>query len=283
MNNEEGRGDGRVKEASGSEAAGGPQRARVLRRGDIDAQGKPLGAPVMSRVPRENESNFEKRVRSASESSVAIARRTRQRDPICQKIIGRSMCARLAIGGNNFRGRGVFRGKDGAFALFDKPASKHGRRVLFEPLLEELGDFLAEIGGVSKAREFVRLKGGAGSGEKKFPRGLGAELRHVVLRNGGTVEWKHINNRVIHTATTIWINRLWKTVEKPGDAVEACSGCTGDYEDPDRSAWEEDLEDEDGVEGERAERAGGECTRGEVEAGGLRKTCGWFEAVLLIR
>ncbi|MGB2667232.1 MAG: hypothetical protein WAK48_24740 [Candidatus Acidiferrum sp.] len=55
---------------------------------------------------------------------------------------------------------GIFRGEDGAFALFDEPASKHG-------------DFLAKIGGVSEAREFVRLKDGAGNGEKKFPRACG--------------------------------------------------------------------------------------------------------------
>ncbi len=262
MRNEEGRGDRRVGEANGSEAARGPQRARVLRRGDADTQGKPLGAPVMSRVPRQNESNFEKRVRSASESSVTVARRTRQRNTICQKIIGRSMCARLAIGGNNFRGRGIFHGEDGAFALFDKPSSKHGGGVLFEPLIEELGDFLAQIGGVSKAREFVRLKGGAGSGEKKFPRGLGAELRHVVLRNGGTIKRRHINHRVITGSRTMRINSLWKTVEKRGNAVEACSGCAGDYEDPDRSAWEEDAEEEEGVVEERTER-GGEREREE--------------------
>lgn len=73
------------------------------------------------------------------------------------------MCARLAIGGNNFRGHGIFRGENGAFAQFDEPASRHGRGILFEQLIEELGDFLAEIGGVSKAREFVRLKHDAGS------------------------------------------------------------------------------------------------------------------------
>jgi hypothetical protein len=30
--------------------------------------------------------------------------------------------------------------------------------------------------------------------------------------------------------------------EKP---ERACSGCAGDYEDPDRSAWEEDFDEED--------------------------------------
>jgi hypothetical protein len=38
---------------------------------------------------------------------------------------------------------------------------------------------------------------------------------------------------------------LWKTVESEEKSVRACSGCAGDYEDPDRSAWEEDFEEED--------------------------------------
>jgi hypothetical protein len=38
---------------------------------------------------------------------------------------------------------------------------------------------------------------------------------------------------------------LWKTVESEEKSVRACSGCAGDYEDPDRSAWEEDFEEEE--------------------------------------
>jgi len=37
---------------------------------------------------------------------------------------------------------------------------------------------------------------------------------------------------------------LWKSVENEAGPVRACSGCAGDYEDPDRSAWEEKLEEE---------------------------------------
>jgi len=37
-------------------------------------------------------------------------------------------------------------------------------------------------------------------------------------------------------------------VENPG---RACSGCAGDYEDPDRTAWEEAEEEEEGEEEER--------------------------------
>jgi hypothetical protein len=36
---------------------------------------------------------------------------------------------------------------------------------------------------------------------------------------------------------------LWKSVEIEGSAVGACSGCAGDYEDPDRTAWEDEEEE----------------------------------------
>jgi hypothetical protein len=38
---------------------------------------------------------------------------------------------------------------------------------------------------------------------------------------------------------------LWKTVESEEKFVRACSGCEGDYEDPDWSAWEEVFDEED--------------------------------------
>ena len=37
-------------------------------------------------------------------------------------------------------------------------------------------------------------------------------------------------------------------MENMGDGWKACSGCAGDYEDPERSAWE--AEEEDSDEGE---------------------------------
>jgi hypothetical protein len=42
--------------------------------------------------------------------------------------------------------------------LLHKPASKYGRGVFFEPLIKELGDFLAKIGSVSEARRLERLQ-----------------------------------------------------------------------------------------------------------------------------
>lgn len=41
------------------------------------------------------------------------------------------------------------------------------------------------------------------------------------------------------------VTTLWKNVESEEISARACSGCAGDYEDPDRSAWEEEFEEED--------------------------------------
>ncbi len=41
---------------------------------------------------------------------------------------------------------------------------------------------------------------------------------------------------------------LWKVVEKAERSWTACSGCSGDYEDPDRTAWQPDEEPEDEVD-----------------------------------
>jgi hypothetical protein len=75
-------------------------------------------------------------------------------------------------------------------------------------------------------------------------------------------------------------NRLWKSVEKlsgsragraslrglyqpsfcgesgAGDSLKplrACSACAGDYEDPDRTAWTEETEEDETPSGERVE------------------------------
>ena len=44
------------------------------------------------------------------------------------------------------------------------------------------------------------------------------------------------------------VYRLWKSVEIEENPQRACSGCAGDYEDPDRSAWEEDPEQNEAQE-----------------------------------
>jgi hypothetical protein len=197
--------------------------------------------------------------RKAGESSVAVARNIWANHSIRQKIIGH----RMAVGGNRF-GRGLvrrglgFRGANGAFALLDEPASDHGIGVFVEPLVEEGRYLLAEIGRMTKARELVALQRVAGSGEKKLPRRLGAVSGH------GALQWMHVardaRNRITGNmvlTSNYQVTGLWKTVQGEEKFARACSGCAGDYEDPDRSAWEEDFEGQEvDVQGEAGDEPG---------------------------
>ena len=183
--------------------------------------------------------------RRASERSVSMARNVWANESIRQKIIGH----RMAVGGKRFgcglvrRGLG-FRSANGAFALLDEPAGDHGVGVFVEPLVEEGRDLLAEIGRVAEAREFVALQRVAGSGEKKLPGRLSAIGGHGALR------WNRVTQSILyrtcnHTVITsnLSVTSLWISVESEENSPRACSGCAGDYEDPDRSAWEEDFEE----------------------------------------
>jgi hypothetical protein len=157
----------------------------------------------------------------------------------------------MAVGGSGLgdglirRGLGV-RGLNGAFALLDEPASDHGVGVFVEPLVEEGRDLLAKIRGVCKAREFVAMERVAGSGEKKLPRRLGAIVGHGALRaNRVTSNGLYRSISTSMGTSNSQVMMLWKNVESEEKSVRACSGCAGDYEDPDRSAWEEDFETEE--------------------------------------
>jgi hypothetical protein len=112
---------------------------------------------------------------SHSRAEAKIRRRARL---IREKIIGhdlrgfasgirRRAAITVACGGHaGLAGRG-------AFTLLHQPTRQHGRGVLFEPRIEQLGDLLAEIGGVAQPRKFVTLQGIAGRRQKKLPRRLG--------------------------------------------------------------------------------------------------------------
>ena len=55
---------------------------------------------------------------------------------------------------------------------------------------------------------------------------------------------KYINALVIHSASNSPGNPLWKPVEKQLLPLRLCSGCAGDYEDPDWTAWDQDPTEE---------------------------------------
>ena len=197
--------------------------------------------------------------RRASERSVAAVRNVWASETIRQKIIGH----RVAVRENGFggglvrRGQGV-RGVNGSFALLDQPTGDHGVAVFVEPLVEEGIDFLAEIGGVCEAREFVTVQSVGRSSEKKLPGRLGAIGGQGALRwNGLTcnVLYRSISHSLI--TSNRMVNELWKNVQSEEKPERACSGCAGDYEDPDRSAWEEDFDEQDaGFQEEVADEAG---------------------------
>jgi hypothetical protein len=232
----------RVVETRWWELAGGAQGARVMPRRGGREQGIPQGTLAADNVHVKKEKQSKNRKRGAEECSGAAARGARRTGMIRQNIIGR----RVSVGGRGLGLRRIFNGQDRTFALFDQPAGKHGGGILLQPLIEELADFLAQIGGVAEAGEFVGLQGIARGGEKKFPGSLGAELRHSGLLEDGVLRYRgDINTEVICKASIFRITGLWKVVEKKENAIGVCSGCAGDYEDPDRSAWEGDDEEED--------------------------------------
>lgn len=195
--------------------------------------------------------------RRGGERSIAAARTVWMNDTIRQKIIGHRMavCGRRFGGGLVRRGLG-FSGEYGALALLDQPAGDHGVGVFVEPLVEQGRDFFAEIGRVTEAGEFVALQSIAGSGEKELPGWLGAIGVHGALRwNWVTYSVRYRNSTHSMITSNSRVTGLWKSVESEEIPARACSGCAGDYEDPDRSAWEEDFDEGDG---ELHEEAGDE-------------------------
>lgn len=185
--------------------------------------------------------------RRPSERSSAATRNVWLNDTIRQKIIGHRMavCGRR-VGAGRVRGLLRLRGKNGALALLDQPTGDHGVGVFVEPLVEQGRDLLAQIARVTETREFVTLQCVAGSGEKELPGRLGAIGVHGALRS----KWVTYNGRYPNSENPmITSNRrvtgLWKNVETEENSARACSGCAGDYEDPDRSAWEEDFDEAD--------------------------------------
>ena len=119
----------------------------------------------------EDENNF------PSSGTAVCGRRS---TPIRKKIIGHGMFLPRATF-TRVRGFRLVRGR---FALLDEPARQHGASVFLEPLIEKRANFLAEIGGVTQAREFVALERVARGREKKLPRRLRLGTKHRGLLTG---------------------------------------------------------------------------------------------------
>ena len=231
----------------GCGAAARPQGKRIVGRIERVAESTPF-RPSGARNSLDKIGKIERlSPRRGGERSSAAARNVWANESIRQKIIGHRMavCGRRFGGG--LVGRGLsFRGENRALALLDQPARNHGVGVFVEPLVEKGRYLLAEIGRVAETREFVALQGVACGGEKELPGWLGA------VRGHGALRWNMVTPNVLycsHSHSVITSNRnvteLWKNVQSEEKPERSCSGCAGDYEDPDRSAWEGDFEEED--------------------------------------
>jgi len=234
----------------------GPQgceaAARPLVKGDVGSIERVVGGtPFRPCGARGSLDKFRKAERfsprRASERSVAAARNVWASESIRQKIIGHRMAVRGYQPGSGWIRRSLdVGGAHITFAQLEEHASDHGVGIFVEQLIDKRIDFLTQIGGVAEARKLVTVQGVAGSGEEEFPRWLGATGGHGALR------WKWITRSARDRITSFIIRtskyqviELWKNVENEEKSAQACSGCAGDYEDPDRSAWEEDFEEEE--------------------------------------
>lgn len=170
----------------------------------------------------------------ADETSSSRTGSARRNNTFPQKVIGRT--SPLVFGGCG-HGSSLF-GGDGAFPLIHQPARQHGGGIFLEVLIQERPQFLAQIRRMSEAGKLIALQGIARRGEREFPGRLGVVGVHENLRDN--VLWKR---RGDSTTSPYIVTNLWKSVQKVENFLRACSGCRGDYEDPDRSAWEPDPEE----------------------------------------
>ena len=93
---------------------------------------------------------------------------------IRKKVIGHGMRAivtRLSLGKHVGQPRR-------SFSLLNQQARQHGCGVLVDPLVNQGGDLLAEIGGVRQTRQFKTLQGVPRSRKQELPRWLGRAGSH---------------------------------------------------------------------------------------------------------
>jgi hypothetical protein len=71
----------------------------------------------------------------------------------------------------------------GAIALLQQPARQHGGGILLQPLVKKSHDFLAEVGGMAQARQFVALQRISRGRKQELPRWLGSGIDHGRLQS----------------------------------------------------------------------------------------------------
>src|SRR5579859_579732 len=137
-------------------------------------QSTPLGSQSKLSIRGTFRSHTAKTQRKAHKTSGGAAVFRLRSGSIHKKVIGHGMRSIAA----RWDARKHVRGARGAFPLLEKPAGQHGGGVFLHPLIDQRGNFLAEIGGVRQTRQFKALQGVARSREKELPRRLSRADRH---------------------------------------------------------------------------------------------------------
>lgn len=148
--------------------------------------------------------------------------------------------------------------------LLHQPARQHRRGVLLQPRIQQLTDLLSEIGGMTQPRKLVALQRGARCREQELPRRLGPVFQGALQgkRAGNSIAIiTMVNSTNIRTycgnvckilppveaappstfapcgLTFLPFSRRFRVPEFMFLAfLQACSACSGDYEDPERTA-----------------------------------------------
>jgi hypothetical protein len=155
--------------------------------------------------------------------------------------------------------------------LLHEQAREHGVSVFFHPLVEQRPDFLAEIGGMGETGEFIALQRVTRGRQEELPGRLGWGTGHRRLPE----EHLDLNSLVIHVNGTQSVPAVEscgkfspfdhsskirggsrqfcgnRSVAKAPATIRACSACAGDYEDPDRTAWTLDENEDEGGKTDR--------------------------------
>lgn len=215
-------------------------RSRIAPHWGIDCQNIPPRVRLQQRTKAEKSTEPETSPTQRGKQLRTPVRILGREPGLVQKIIGRN----LVLIGGQVLGSASLSGEDATFTLLHQPAGEHGSRVLFHPLIEQRANFLSQVSREVETREFVALQGIAGGGKKKLPRWLRTVLGQENLQTCLLQGYRY-HPSIQNILVTIDRNRtpLWKSVENKGGSMSACSGCAGDYEDPDRSAWEEEPAD----------------------------------------